>query len=277
VSTAVWDTAGTKIVTVDYNGTVDVWNAVNADYTGMPMASSIRVNNVQDATMSPDGSQFTLVTSDNYYQIQLRSAQTGKLLRNLDAANSISVVAFSPNGRQVVAGDYNGQVEVWDAATGHHRVLGKPGPSISDVEFNNSGSRLITASTDGTVTVWAAPADRPLTSFDTCPSPNTASPNPDGSEIVVACGNGTAPVFDAAGHQLTVLPATSGGTVSTAGFSPNGKSIITVVDFEGTGAVQIWNAELSNPSTSIIAQIAHQRITRQLTSAERATYLAGIG
>ena len=65
--------------------------------------------------------------------------------------------------------------------------------------------------------------------------------------------------------------------MSSAGFSFDGKSIITVVDAEGTGGVQVWNAELANPSTSVIAQIAGQRITRQLTAAERSTYLAGIG
>lgn len=134
----------------------------------------------------------------------------------------------------------------------------------------------MTASADGTVTVWAANGHR-LAQFNACPSPNTASPSPDGSKIVVACGDGTAPVFDAAGRLLTVLPATSGGTVSSAGFSPDGKSIVTVVDSEGTGAVQVWNAELANPSPSVIARIARQRITRPLTPAERTTYLAGIG
>jgi len=278
VYTAAWDTAGTHIVTVDYNGTVDVWHAVDPNYTHMQLSWGGHVDGVQDATMSPDGSRFTIVSSNDYYTVQLRSAQTGKLLRNLDAANSVSTVAFSPDGREIVAADYNGQVEIWDAATGHRRLLGQPGPSISDVEFNNSGSEFVTASRDGTVTVWAASHDRALTSFQACPSPNTASPNPDGSEIVVACEDGTALVFDAAsGQQLTVLSATSRGTVSSAGFSLDGKSIITVVDNEGTGGIQIWNAELANPSPAVIEHIANERVTRQLTAAERRTYLTGSG
>ncbi len=278
VDMASWDTAGTGIVTVDADGAVKVWHAMNPDYTDMQLASTVNVSGARDAAMSPDGSRFTLVSSDNYYAVQVRSAQTGQLLKTLDATNSISTVAFSPNGRQILAGDYNGQVEAWDAATWHFRLLGKPGPAISDVEFNQSGGEFVTASQSGTVTVWSAPGDQPLSSFEACPSPNTAAPNPAGSEIVVACGNGTAEVFDAStGQQLTVLPTTSGGTVSSAGFSFDGKSIITVVDAEGTGGVQVWNAELANPSTSVIAQIAGQRITRQLTAAERSTYLAGIG
>ena len=49
--------------------------------------------------MSPDGSRFTLVTSDDYYAIQVRSAHTGQLLQTLDATNSVSTVAYSPSGR----------------------------------------------------------------------------------------------------------------------------------------------------------------------------------
>jgi WD40 repeat protein len=275
VYTATWDTAGTRILTLDYDGTVDVWQAANPDYTQMHLISTARVKQPQTVAMTADGSRFAIVSGDDLYRVQVRDAKTGRLLKTLDAANSVTTVAFSPNGRQIVAGDYNGQVEVWDAA-GHRRMLGAPGPLTADIEFNQSGSEFVTASAGGTVTVWAAPGDRPF-SFEACQAPSMASPSPDGSKIVVACGDGTALVLDAAtGHQLMVLPATSGRTVSTVGFSPDGRSIVTAVDVRGTGAVQVWKAELANPSPSKIAHIAEERITRQLTPAERRTYLAGI-
>jgi WD40 repeat protein len=276
VYTLSWDAAGTRIVTVGFDGTMDVWQAAGSDYTRMQLASTSHVTDAAEIAMSPDGSRFAVVSSDNYYQVQVWNAQTGKWLRNLDATNSVSYLQYSPDGRRVVGADANGQVEVWDTTTGHARLLGAPGPPISDIEFNKSGSEFVTASLGGTVTVWAVPGDRP-SSFEACPAPNGATPSPDGGKIVVACGDGSALAFDAAtGQQLTVLPATSGGTVSTAGFSPDGKSIITVVDVEGTGGVQVWNADLANPSPSVIAKIAKERITRQLTRAERSTYLSGI-
>ena len=188
------------------------------------------------------------------------------------------MVAFSPSGRQILTGDINGQVEVWDAATGHKiRVLGTPGPSISDIEFNKSGSEFVTASESGVVTVWAARDDRRLRSIDACPSPSTASFSPDGSKIVVACGDGSAPVFAAAtGRQLTVLSAASAGTVSSAAFSPDGKTIVTAIDAGDAGGVQIWNSELATPSLPALERLAEQRLTRKLTAAERKEYLTGI-
>jgi WD40 repeat protein len=143
--------------------------------------------------------------------------------------------------------------------------------------FNRSGSEFVSSSEGGTLTVWTARDDRPGRPIAACPSLSTASPSPDGREIVAACGDGGAQVFNAAtGEQLTVLPATNAGHVSSAGFSPDGESIITSVDAEGTGAVQIWNSELANPSASVIKRIAERRVTRQLTPAERRTYLSGI-
>jgi WD40 repeat protein len=268
--------AGTEIVTADSDGTVDLWHAIGSKYTQIPLPSPIHLNGPPLIVgMSPDGSLIAIVTP-NYSTIQMRSTHTGQLLQTLNKVHAISVVKFSPSGRQMLTGGINGQVEVWDAAKGH-RVLGTPGPSISDVEFNKSGSEFVTASESGVVTVWAARDGRRLHSIDACPSPNTASFSPDGSKIVVACGDGSAPVFAAAtGQQLTVLSAASAGTVSSAAFSPDGKSIVTAIDAGDAGGVQIWNSELATPSLRALERLAEQRLTRKLTAAERKEYLTGI-
>lgn len=214
--------------------------------------------------------------NDDLYAIQVRSAYTGQRLRTLKARNSLSALAFSPVGNQLVASDYDGQVEVWSKATGPPRVLGRPGPGIGDVEFDKRGSEFVTASANGTVTVWAARGDQPRRTVTACPSITTAALSPDGGEIVVGCADGTARVLDVAtGRQLTVLPATTTGTV-TARFSPDSKWIVTAIAAHGAGGVQVWNSELANPLPEAIERIAEQRVTRQLTPAERSTYLAGI-
>ena len=214
VNSAAWNRAGTEIVTADLDGMVNLWHAIGPKFTQIPLPSPIHLNGPGRVGMSPDGSRIAIVTPD-HYTIQVRSTHTGQLLQTLNAAIAITAVAFSPSGRQILTGGANGQVEVWDAATGHLiRTLGRPGPYISDAEFNKSGSEFVTASASGVVTVWAARDDRRLRSIHACPSPSTASLSPDGSKIVVACGDGSAPVFDAAtGRLLTVVPAASAGTV----------------------------------------------------------------
>ena len=64
-------------------------------------------------------------------------------------------------------------------------------------------------------------------------------------------------VFDAGtGRQLTVMQATSAGTVTDAAFSPDGKSIVAAVDAGNTGEIQIWNAELATSSLPALERIA---------------------
>jgi WD40 repeat protein len=192
------------------------------------------------------------------------------------------VVAFSPSGRQILLGDYNGQVLVLPATGRKVRVLGPPGPRISDVEFNKSGSEFVTASASGVVTVWAARDGRPLHWIDACPSPNTASFSPDGSKIVVACGDGSAPVFAVVtGRQLTVLSAASAGTVSSAAFSPDGKTIVTAVDVgmpgacrSGTPSSRSLRYRRSNGSPNSASPASSRRLSARSTSPASAGELA---
>ncbi len=280
VNSARFNRAGTEIVTADSDGTVDLWHATGTNYTQIPLPSPIHLNgSVLYAAFSPDGSRIAVVTTNDTAKVF--STQTGQLLQTLNPGHRfyLTVAVFSPSGRQILTGDRNGQVEVWDAATGHEiRTLGTPGPYISDVEFNSSGSEFVTLSDLGVVTIWAASDDRQLLPpINACPRPSTASFSPDGSKIVVACGDGSAPVFDAAtGEQLTMLQAANAGQVNSAAFSPDGKSIVTAFDADGTGGVRIWSSQLATPSLTTLERLAEQRVTRQLTAAERQEYLTGI-
>ena len=279
VETAAWNNSGTEVATAQPDGTVDVWHAVGLRYTQVHLREPIHLNgSALYMDMTPDGSRIAIVTSDDYYAIQVRSAQTGQLLQTLSSDHAISWIEFSPSGRQILTSDISGQVEVWDLPKGH-RVLGAPGAELIDAEYDSSGSEFLTMTVSGVVTVWDARDDQPLRSIDaSCPSPYSATPSPDGSKIAVSCEDGSVLVLDAAtGQQLTQLPPTSAGVVETASFSPDGKSIVTAAySSSDAGGVQIWSSELATPSLSALERLAEQRITRQLTPAERAEYLTGI-
>jgi WD40 repeat protein len=281
VDSAAWDNAGTRVVTDDADGTVDVWQARGSGYAQVRLAKPISFTEPPaDVEMSPDGSEIAIETSTDNGAVQVLSSHTGKLLWARDTNYPVRAMSFSPGGSQIYVGDFNGQLEVLSAATEHVQVLGRPGNRITDVEVSERGNVVVTMSESGTITAWAVRGDRPLAlinTFDACQSPASASPSPNGSKIVVACGDSTVPVFDTAtGMPLTYLPALSDGLVESAGFSPDGKSIaVTVLSIDGTSGVQVWSSALSNSSLSAIEKVAEQRVTRRLTPAERSEYLAG--
>jgi WD40 repeat protein len=272
VNTALYNRAGTQIVTADTDGTVDLWQA-GGSYQQINLPSPIQVTApALYAAFSPDGKLLVVINGDG--NAKVFNAQSGRLLSTIKSGQFFfSVAVFSPDGRQVLTGDFNGQVEVWNAATGHRiRVLGTKGPGINDLQFDRTGKYFATASASGRVTIWSAD-DQRLNSFWACPSPYTVALSPGGGDVVVACSGGSVPVFTAAGQEMTVM--SDPGTANSAAFSPNGRSIVTAFGIDQTGGVRVWSSELANPSRQELEQIAKQRIIGRLNQAQINAALAG--
>ena len=273
---AAWNRAGTEIVTASPGGAVEVWHANGSGYAQVSLATPIRLNQrTAGVAMSPDGSRIAIFIV-NGKNVEIRNADTGLLMQTLDANNPIQELAFSPGGHQIIGVDQSGQVEVWDRTNTTPRMLGAPGPTLSDVAYDQRGSEFVVVSANGGVSIWNARNERVLKPINACPSPNSAVFSPDDSKVVVACTDGTVRVFDAAtGQVLTVLQATSRGTVTDATFSPDGKDIVAAVNAGNTGYLEVLSAELATSSVAALEHIAEQRVTQKLTAAQEQQYLNG--
>ena len=279
-----WDQAGKKILAFDFNDSkLELWQATGLGYRRVPIEAGLGLDPSSEAygVLSPDGSRLAFVLDGPNASfpaglIQIQDLTTGKVLRNLSAGQSIGAVVLSPDGQQVVGTDQDGQIEFWNGKATKPQVLSRPGPALAAIDFNRSGTEFVAASAGGMVTVWSAPDGRLMTSINACPSPNSAAFNPDGSKVAVACSDGTVRVFDAStGRTLTVIQAASAGSVSDAGFSPDGKSIVAGVNAGRNEEVQIWNAELATSSLPTLERLAEQRIGDKLTAAQLQQYLSG--
>ena len=272
VNSARFNQSGTRIVTANSDGTVDLWRPAGSGYTPLPqvkLPSPIKLSSgpAEYAAFSPDGSRIVVVTSND--TAEEFNAVTGQWLHTLDPHSSyqLSVAAFSPDGRQILTGDYNGQVQVWGATTGRElRVLGRRGSGIADVEFARTGSDFVTASGNGVVTIWSAD-DHRLHWFTACPSPSTASFSRDASKVVVACPDGTVAVFSLSGQQIAVM--SNPGIVNSATFSPNGQNVVTAFTLGDTGGIRIWSSELATASLHQLQRLAGRWVSPNLTPAER--------
>jgi WD40 repeat protein len=67
----------------------------------------------------------------------------------------VLAVAFSPDGRTIATGAWNGNARLWDVAT--RKPLGPRlahDRTVRDVAFSPDGTKLLTASFDRTVRCW---------------------------------------------------------------------------------------------------------------------------
>ena len=69
--------------------------------------------------------------------------------------DSVSCIAFSPDGDQVATCSFDGTVKLWDASSGELLITlyGHFG-SVKSVAYSPDGSRLVSGSDDGTIKFW---------------------------------------------------------------------------------------------------------------------------
>ena len=74
--------------------------------------------------------------------VELRTAETGRLLRSFRFAEPIATVAWSADGRWLAAGGESGQVRLWEAGDEYLRASAEPGAESPQAESQESGWRF---------------------------------------------------------------------------------------------------------------------------------------
>jgi len=154
----------------------------------------------------------------------------------------VTSVAFSPNGRQVLTGSWDGTARVWDAATGKElrQFEGHTGWVLS-VAFSPDGRQVLTGSgnpfertSDNTARLWDAATGQELRRFEGHTDPVTSVAfSPDGRQVLTGSGDKTARLWDAAtGKELRRFEGHTDWVVSVA-FSPDGRQVLTGSGFLG--------------------------------------------
>ena len=101
---------------------------------------------------------------DQGESVRLWDAVTGRpLSKPLLQARGIPDIAFSPDGKLVLAGSFDGSARLWDAISA--QPFGQPlrhQESVHTVAFSPDGRSLLTGSRDGTARLWDAATGQPI-------------------------------------------------------------------------------------------------------------------
>jgi eukaryotic-like serine/threonine-protein kinase len=230
--------------TGDHAGTVRLWNKAQGTLLReMPHDVGVAV-----VLFSPDGR--SLVTADCWISapssVRLWDCASGEQkvapLRHGKCAHAL---AFTPDGRLLVGGSYDGNVDIWDAASGAPRDKLAHGEQVLALALDSQGKRMVTGSSDGMAGVWDLHTLRLL--GECLPhrkAVRAVAFSPQGDRVLTASDDGTARLWDAASCQPVGRPMEHGGDVWVARFSPNGRRILTG-SLDGTG--RLWDAATGEP------------------------------
>jgi len=252
---------GRLVATASADASARVWDA----HTGQPLTAPLpHGDRVLDVRFSPDGRWIVTASADGTARVwETRTGQpVGRRLQHRkDPAASLEtdecaaefgestelepsdvlLAKFSPDGRRVVTTCRDGEVRVWDPATGQLIV----GPlahqrSVAHVRVSPDGSRLVTVDLDGTARVWDLRTGQPLAEpIPQLPGLATDPPglSPDGSRIILLSRN-TAQVCDLRSGTPVGSPMAQAARLVTAQFSPDGTRVVLG---SVTGVARVWD------------------------------------
>jgi WD40 repeat protein len=121
--------------------------------------------NISNVAFSPDGKQLVAATPGG---LTVWDVATGKPVRRFAGRRNLgALLAYSPDGKVLAAGSFNGAVQTWDVATGRRLGLyDLPRYQTSRATFTSDGRLLASTSNGQAILVWDVFAEKWLTPPD---------------------------------------------------------------------------------------------------------------
>lgn len=245
---------GTRIATASYDGTAIIWDA----QTGQALRLlEGHVAGIASIVFSPNGSR--LVTASDDGTARIWQTQSGQILRILEGYSGPLLGAiYAPDGRTILTASTSGELIFWEAelgllarilrsdtatqATGYElpvaplqavdQMIGSSGNALLSAHFSPNGERVVGVASSGVALVWDATSSRILRTLQgrTIVSANFSA---DGQRLLTAAADGTWTTWS----LLNDRPGRSLGgesAISSAAFSPDGRSIATTAYYAAT-------------------------------------------
>jgi WD40 repeat protein/DNA-binding SARP family transcriptional activator/class 3 adenylate cyclase len=249
-----WSPDATRLITGSDDGSAKVWLILDGGPLELfSLSAQDTRSGVVGVAFSPDGDQ--VMTSDEFItavKVWDVSINGDAELVNLPARRFFDGdVAFTPDGRSLVASAVDASATVWNLATGKQVLtLGPDAGPAARIDVSPDGELIATASIDGSANVWdAANGDKAFAVRGTAGNDLAWSPD---SKLLATTSiegdSGLVTLVDRSGEEVAILREESGVAFGSARFSPDGRLLVTsavIIDRPDPDVpkVRIWDWE----------------------------------
>jgi WD40 repeat protein len=231
VVAADWSSDSSRLVTGSNDGTAKLWEITQGGARELLSLPAQDGGGGIWVAFSPDGNR--VMTGDQ----QITAVKTWDVTRTGDAewanlpadSRDLGGVAFTPDGRRVIASNGDGSVTLWDAETGEEfRTIGRAGPSaLAVLAIDMSPDGELIATTGPTAKVWDAETGEEVFSIRSDDEVEDVAWSPDGTLVAAGSFGGHVKIVDRSGREVALLREDPGFRFSTVRFSPDGRLLAT--------------------------------------------------
>lgn len=199
-------------------------------------------------TFSPDGTTLAFPNEDRT-GVTVRDLKTHRERQFVGHKKAVRSIAFTPDGRLLVSGSWDGKVVVWDLISDLPLMTYELSDEVWAVAVSPDGQVIAAGTADSRVTLSEISSGAIVRDFfvsDTKSLPRGAREacqvwavafSPDGRSLAAGCGDSTVRVWDlATGRQRALLGHVD--QVRTICFSPDGRSLASG---SRDGSIRIWD------------------------------------
>ena len=140
------DAGARRVAILESDGEVSIWKAERGKLSELH-----HVKGVIAAAFTPDGSRLALATGDAVGVWDLKGSRE---LFRFSLREAISMLAFSPDAKWILAAGRDGSLRVWGATGGQDAAsLPHDGP-VESMDFSHDVGRLVTVTSGKVIRVW---------------------------------------------------------------------------------------------------------------------------